>query len=70
MKRQNSILRMISDSDIVYIDDKTIKNRWKTPDISHHNINSKELEEYYITSFNRDSNKGHRILCLTSNYIL
>jgi hypothetical protein len=72
MLSQNSILRMIMDCDIVYVDGKTIKDRDNPT--THPNcgdvMKNIDIENYYITSFNRDGKKDKRYLELHSKYVL
>jgi hypothetical protein len=70
MKTENRIIRMIMDSDIVYVDGQTIKDRENLE--THPNVSDvmKNIDNYYITSFNRDSKKGKRYLELHSKYVL
>ena len=70
MKNENRIIGMIMDSDIVYVDGMTIKDRENME--THPNVSEvmENIDEYYITSFNRDSKKGKRYLELHSEYIL
>jgi hypothetical protein len=70
MKYKNKIIRMIMDCDIVTVDDLTIKNR--NGKITHPNKNHvlKNIDNYYITSFNRNSKNGLRFLELHSSYTI
>lgn len=70
MKPENRIFRMILDSDIVYVDGMTIKDRENLQ--THPNVDEvmKNIDNYFITSFNRDIKKGKRYLELHSEYVL
>jgi spore coat polysaccharide biosynthesis predicted glycosyltransferase SpsG len=70
MKQENRIIKMIMDSDTVYVDGMTIKDRENLE--THPNVNEvmKNIDNYFITSFNRDSKKGKRYLELRSEYVL
>jgi len=67
---KNRVTRMIMDSDIVYVDGMTIKNKHHTP--NHSNIEEvmENIDKYYVTYFNRDLQNGERCLKLNSEYIL
>ena len=66
MKFKNSLIRMMFDSDIIYVDGETIKDRFKEP--THPNLKSvlKNVENYFIISLNRDIKQGPRYLELRS----
>jgi len=70
MRIENRMMRMILDSDIVYVDGMTIKDRENLE--THPNISDvmKNINNYYITSFNRDGKKGKRYLELHTEYVL
>ena len=70
MIHQNRIIRMVMDSDIVYVDGMTIKDSENLN--THPNVSDvmKNIDMYYITSFNRDGKKGKRYLELHSEYVL
>lgn len=67
---KNRVLIMVRDSDIVYVDGMTIKDRNNEP--THPNVKDvmENINKYYITSFNRDGKKGKRYLELHSEYVL
>jgi len=67
---KNDIKWLIMDSDIVYVDDLTIKDRDNPT--THPNIDDvmKNIKKYYITSFNRDIKSGIRFLKLNSEHII
>jgi hypothetical protein len=70
MKQENRIIKMIMDSDTVYVDGMTIKDKEHLE--THPNVDDvmKNIDNYFITSFNRDSEKGKRYLELRSEYDL
>jgi hypothetical protein len=67
---KNKIIILILDTDIVYVDGKTVKDRNDAS--THPNIKyvMENLNRYYITSFNRDGKKGKRFLELNTEYVL
>jgi archaellum component FlaC len=67
---KNRIENMVMDSEIVYVDGMTIKDRDEEP--THPNVKDvmEHINKYYITSFNRDGSKGKRYLELHSEYVL
>ena len=67
---KNMITRMIMDSDIVYVDGMTIKDRYC--ETTHSNVKNvmKNINKYYITSFNRNGKRCLRYLELNSEYVI
>ncbi|MFW6247374.1 MAG: hypothetical protein ACOC22_04375 [bacterium] len=65
--RENSILRMVYNSDIVYVDGMTIKDRYQNP--THPDIEKvmNNINNYYISYFNRNPKNGTRCLVLHSD---
>jgi len=70
MNTKNKITRMMMDSSIVIVDGKTIKNKYGIPDIENASDIMRNIEDYHITFFNRDSNIADRVLILDTDYIL
>jgi hypothetical protein len=64
----NTIMSMIRDVDIVYVDGLTIKDRRGRE--THSNVAEvfKNLSKYHVTAFNRNSEWGLRFLVLTTEY--
>lgn len=67
---KNRIERMVMDSEVVYVDGMSIKNRNEVT--THPNIKDamENINKYYVTSFNRDGSKGKRYLELNSEYVI
>lgn len=63
---KNRTIRMVMDSNIVYLDGFTIKDR--NNKITHPNIKEamKNIDKYYIVYFNRDRDNGELCLKLQS----
>lgn len=70
MNNKNRIIRMMMDSDVVYVDGKTIKDLHNPVEITKTEDILKNINNYHITYFNRDINKGDRVLYLDTEYTL
>lgn len=64
---QNSISKMIMNSDTVYLDGKTVKDRHANPELDYFDISY--MDNCVITYFNRDINEGPRVLKLVSKWM-
>ncbi len=72
MQNKNRIIGMIQDSNIVYVDGKTIKDRDRPTEYNQEEETHilTNIDNYYITFFNRDISNGNRVLKLTTDHIL
>ena len=72
IKHFNKAIGMVMDSTIVYVDGKTIKHPEHNTDYTGEEVRNimENIDDYYITFFNRDRSNGERVLKLTTKHVL